>query len=236
MRAFLFDLDDTLFDHRHSTRQALAVVRDRLAPLASLSTDALEEQHALVLEEFHRRVLTGEMNVDAARLARFRRLVQLQGGHAGDHEIEAAARAYRAAYIVARQAVRGAVQVLETLHRHGPIAVVSNNVLAEQVDKAAVCGIDRHVDALVISEEVGVMKPDPEIFRIALDRIGARPEEAIMVGDSWDADIAGARAAGIRAIWYNPLRRSCPEPALISAEIHAWEPTAEIVARILAGA
>lgn len=234
MHAFLFDLDDTLFDHRYSTRIALAVLREHLPPLAALGDDDLEAQHALVLEEMHRRVLAGEMDVDTARKARFRRLVDMQGGAVESRSIEDASRAYRAAYQAARRAVAGAIDLLQVLRNHGRIAVVSNNVTNEQVEKAAVCGIDRHVDALVISEEVGVAKPDPVIFQVALERLGARPERAVMVGDSWDADVAGAHAAGIPAIWFNPLRRPCPDAALVAAELHAWEPAAEVAAKILA--
>jgi putative hydrolase of the HAD superfamily len=233
MRAFLFDLDDTLFDHRHSTRTALAVIRERLPSLAALAADALEEQHAVVLEELHQRVLTGHMDVDAARRERFKRLVNMQGADVTAQEIEEASRAYRAAYVAARRAVTGAVQLLETLHPYGRIEIVSNNVIAEQVEKAAVCGIDRHVDALVVSEAVGVAKPDPAIFHIALERIGAHAADGLMIGDSWNADIAGARAAGLRAVWFNPLRRPCPDAALISAQIHSWEPAPDVVERIL---
>ena len=234
MRAFLFDLDDTLFDHRHSTRAALAVVRERLAPLAALAPSVLEEQHATVLEEFHRRVLAGEFDVDAARRARFVRLVEMQGGTAGPDEIEAACLAYRAAYIDARRPIPGALELLERLRSHGRIAIVSNNVTAEQMQKLAACGLDRLVDAAVISEEVGVAKPAAEIFAIALGRLNAAASHAVMTGDSWNADIEGARAAGIRAIWYNPLRRPCPDPALICAEVRAFAPVNVALETILA--
>lgn len=233
MRAFLFDLDDTLFDHRHATRIALDAIRSRLPPLSSLALDLLEEQHAQVLEEFHQRVLAGEMDVDRARLERFRRLVSQQRGTIDDEVLAAGAQAYRRAYVEARRAVAGAVDVLEALRPYGRIAVISNNVEAEQVAKMAACGIDRHIDALVVSEAVGVTKPNPAIFLIALERLGARANEAIMIGDSWSADIEGARAAGIRAIWYNPLARPCPDPAALAAEIAAWEPAADAVRRIL---
>lgn len=233
MRAFLFDLDDTLFDHRHATRVALAEIRAHLSALDVLTLDALEEQHGLVLEELHKRVLAGDMNVDAARVERFRRLVSMQGGTVDERTLADAASVYRAAYVGARRAVTGAMEILQGLRPHGRIAVVSNNVEAEQIAKVAVCGIDRHIDALVVSEAVGVTKPNPAIFDIALQRIGARADAAVMIGDSWTADIEGARAAGIRAIWYNPLRRRCPDPGLLAAEIVAWEPAAEIVRRIL---
>jgi putative hydrolase of the HAD superfamily len=105
--------------------------------------------------------------------------------------------------------------------------------MSEQADKIAVCGIREHIDTLVVSEEVGVAKPDREIFRVALERLGAAPGDAVMIGDSWSADIAGARAAGIRSVWFNPHRRPCPDAAGMDAEIHGWEPPGAVVERIL---
>jgi putative hydrolase of the HAD superfamily len=233
MRVFLFDLDDTLFDHGYSTRVALRAIQRHVPALAALPLDTLEARHALVLEELHLRVLAGNLDVDTARIARFRRLVDMHGGHARDEEIAAGARAYRAAYLEARRAVDGAVPLLEALRCHGRIAVVTNNVLTEQEEKMKICGLAERVDALVVSEEVGWTKPDPQIFRIALERLQASSEQAVMIGDSWSADILGARAAGIRAVWFNPHRRPRPDTNSLAAELHGWKPTAASVACLL---
>jgi putative hydrolase of the HAD superfamily len=56
------------------------------------------------------------------------------------------------------------------------------------------------VDAVVISAELGAAKPDPAIFRAALDRLGASAADAMHVGDSVEHDVEGARAAGLRAV------------------------------------
>ena len=56
------------------------------------------------------------------------------------------------------------------------------------------------VDAVVISAELGAAKPDPAIFRAALDRLGAAATDAMHVGDSVEEDVAGARAAGLEAV------------------------------------
>ena len=53
---------------------------------------------------------------------------------------------------------------------------------------------------MVSSAAVGAAKPDPAIFTAALERAGARPEDAVHVGDSLEKDVAGARAAGIRPV------------------------------------
>jgi putative hydrolase of the HAD superfamily len=68
-------------------------------------------------------------------------------------------------------------------------------------------GLTRLVDFLVISAEAGIRKPDPRIFRIALERAGVLPEEAIHVGDLPEEDAEGARRAGVRPILIDRKRR-----------------------------
>lgn len=228
----LFDLDDTLFDHSFGAREALAMVHRKHECFAAIPFDDFERAHAEHLETLHRDVLAGTTGVDAARIERFRRLLAAAGAPGG--EAAAAAVVYREAYVKARRAVRGAHALLAALRTEARIVIVSNNILAEQREKLEFCGLAAHVDALVVSEEAGVAKPDPAIFGVALDRAGARPEEAVMVGDSWAADIAGALAAGIVPVWFNPRRRPAPVAALEVAELRALEPLEHAVGTILA--
>jgi putative hydrolase of the HAD superfamily len=81
-----------------------------------------------------------------------------------------------------------------------------------------------------------VSKPDPRIFQIALDRLECRADEVVMVGDSWAADVIGARAAGINAIWFNPDRAPSPEPDAGVVELHRLEPIDVALATIFGGA
>lgn len=62
-------------------------------------------------------------------------------------------------------------------------------------------GLDRHLDFILPSGAVGVAKPNPDFYRMALDRAGVEPHEAIMVGDSYRADVGGAWSAGMDAVW-----------------------------------
>ena len=79
------------------------------------------------------------------------------------------------------------------------LAVVSNwdGSLHEVLERT---GLRARVDAVVISAELGAAKPDPAIFRAALERLGATAAEAMHVGDSVETDVAGARAAGLEAV------------------------------------
>jgi HAD superfamily hydrolase (TIGR01549 family) len=63
--------------------------------------------------------------------------------------------------------------------------------------------LDRHVDFVLPSGAVGVAKPNPAFFAIALDAAGVAPADALMVGDSYRADVRGAWAAGMDAVWLN---------------------------------
>jgi len=180
----------------------------------------------------HALVLRGEMSVDEARIARFRAMAADCG--ASSLDLAELATTYRAAYRRARRAVPGAIDLLGAIRTRAKVGIVTNNVVAEQVQKLADLGMTTLVDVLVISEEAGVRKPDAEIFRIALARSGASPDEAVMLGDSWGSDVLGARGAGIRAVWLNRARLPCPGPNLC-AEIQSLLPT-ESVLEILFGA
>jgi putative hydrolase of the HAD superfamily len=85
--------------------------------------------------------------------------------------------------------------------------VVTNGTVPQQERKLRHTGLVHQVDGCVISEGVGVRKPDPRIFRLAAERAGTSLDGAWMIGDSPEADIQGAVNAGISSVW---LRRDRP--------------------------
>jgi FMN phosphatase YigB (HAD superfamily) len=95
-----------------------------------------------------------------------------------------------------------------------PVGIVTNGPTEVQRAKLELLEVDRLVDFVLVSEEFGVAKPDPEIFREALRLAGVKPEEAIFVGDSVEFDMAGARAAGIPTVWVNRDERPWTEHGL----------------------
>ena len=231
-RAVLFDLDDTLFDHRGTSREALAAVQAAVPDLARCDLDEFERRHVAVLEELHHGgVMQGEMSMDEARVERFRRLLAAAGSTGSDAGL--AARRYREAYIAARRAVPGAGSLLRALRPVVRLGIVTNNILSEQEDKLKQLGLRHLIDVLVASAEEGVSKPDPAIFLRALHRLGHQPGEAVMVGDSWATDVVGARAAGLRVVWFNQRGEHAPEEGA-AVEIATLEPAQTVAALILA--
>ncbi len=84
-------------------------------------------------------------------------------------------------------------------------------------------GLARHLDFVLDSSEVGVEKPDPRIFQLALARAGVAPAEAVYVGDLYSVDVLGARAAGLPAVLLDPGGcwgpRDCPVARTVLAAV-----------------
>jgi putative hydrolase of the HAD superfamily len=96
------------------------------------------------------------------------------------------------------------------------LGLVSNVTLRPDLMRAdlRVNGLAEHLSASVFSSEVGLRKPDPRIFREALDRLGAEPAETVFVGDRLLDDVAGAQAVGMRAVHTLQWRQEAAVPDL----------------------
>lgn len=236
LRAVLFDLDDTLFDHRYATQCATGHLCEAEPAFSTWSAEEFQRRHSDVLEVIHREVVAGRMKIDDARRERFRRLLEDAGGDA-----EALARAagiatiYRHEYEQHWRPVPGSMELLLALKSRGlGIAVVTNNLTAEQQLKLRRCALDVHIDALITSESAGSAKPEPAIFAAALDALGVSSDEAVMVGDVWDTDIAGALASGVRPLWFNWRLLPPVDPGANVEEIASFVPV-EMTVRAICG-
>lgn len=96
--------------------------------------------------------------------------------------------------------VARAAKLLGALQPHYTLGVVSNfygnlQVVCREFD------IERFFSTMIDSAVVGVRKPDPAIFRLALERLAVRPDDCTMVGDSYERDIVPAKEAGLSTVW-----------------------------------
>jgi HAD superfamily hydrolase (TIGR01549 family) len=216
VRLVLFDLDDTLCDYaaaraarlRIAFGHALAAARRREAR----ATGALRDP-------------AGDRSPDLDALIAASIAIH---PHGADHfpellrpygvSPEAAALAvawYRANRFHGLALFADAIATLEAVRLAlpgGRLGLITNGPADIQRAKIEQLGLAPLVDFALVSGELGIEKPDPAIFREALRRGGAIAAEAIFVGDSPDHDIAGARAAGIRAVWMNRTGRPWPAP------------------------
>lgn len=95
----------------------------------------------------------------------------------------------------------GAAEAVRHAQGNFRLGLLTNGPADIQRLKLDQAGLAQCFEAVVISGEVGVGKPAPQAFRLLLDALDVRPEEAVMVGDSWDRDVNGALASGVSAVW-----------------------------------
>ena len=108
----------------------------------------------------------------------------------------------------------GAARLIDALDEGGiPWGIVTNGS-ASQLRKVETLGLACRAACIVVSEEVGVRKPDPAIFHAAAARIGIAPAGIMVVGDHPEADVTGAARAGMQTAW---LRRGREWPAHVEA-------------------
>ncbi|MHB8361270.1 MAG: HAD family hydrolase [Thermoplasmataceae archaeon] len=235
-RAVLFDIDDTLYDYSFSLQQAMSELRLRDGRLKGIPIGTLVSRDQGLLREVHvSMILTGKVSKEESRIVRMVRLYESFGLTLDRAEATTLATFRHEAILRHQRAVPGAQELLVELRSKGVfLGVVSNNLVKDQIGKLKRLGMEESFDSITISEEVGVKKPDPAIFLTACDRLKCSPADVILVGDSWDDDVLGARSAGIRAVWFN--RAKAPVPIGMNVQqLESFEDLENALQTILAG-
>jgi HAD superfamily hydrolase (TIGR01549 family) len=158
-----------------------------------------------------------------ARNQRWSDLYRWAGSPVSKLEASRISARYRREYLRHERPIAGVTRFLDRLSGFAKLAIVSNNLKREQRAKVNSLGLTARFRVIVTSEEVRAAKPDREIFLAALDRLNAKPEESAFVGDSWVADVLGARNAGLSAVWFNPRGLPSPDPSL-ALELRSYRP------------
>jgi putative hydrolase of the HAD superfamily len=105
------------------------------------------------------------------------------------------------------EAMPHAEEVLSELHSRSLLAAATNAADSDEAEIRAALervGLAKHIDRIYCYRRLGHKKPSKEYFKAILADLGLEPDQVIMVGDDFDADVIGANNSGLRAIWYNP--------------------------------
>lgn len=206
----LLDADDTIFDFQAGNRRAVAELMAELG----LSSPTVFDEYQAINHACWQALDRGEMTQEVLHVERFRRFLKSK-----NRSDDPAPVADRFAELLGRQAILfpGAEDVVRALSERLPVVILTNGITVIQKRRMAISPVKQWISRLVISQEAGVSKPDPRIFRIALD--GVEPRNALMIGDGVGSDVAGANAAGVDMCWYNPGGKSLPQGLRAEYEI-----------------
>jgi HAD superfamily hydrolase (TIGR01549 family) len=186
------------------------------------------------LDEFARALRASDAKLHAQHLALGRELPTLRRFEAFCREFgveapgapELLTRTHMAGLRAQMRILPHHAQVLERLRERFALGLVSNfSHAATALDALRDAGLAQQLDAIAISEQVGIRKPHPEIFQAALARLGLGPDEVVHVGDDLEADVGGAAQLGMRTIW---VTRRKPEPEALLAAHTGARPTHRI--------
>ncbi|MFI5690607.1 HAD family hydrolase [Kribbella sp. NPDC051586] len=199
MKAVIFDLDNTLFDH---TLSATYAVRSWVTDLGGTPTDELVAQWFGIEDRVYGRWLSGELTHQGQRRVRLREFLPLIGQPVptADADQDEAFTGYLRHYQGSWTAYPDARPALEVARGNGwRIGVLTNGNTVQQNAKLAAIGLADLIDVVCTSEALGFSKPAPEAYLRTCEALGVEPSEVLMIGDNLDLDVLAAQAAGLAA-------------------------------------
>ncbi|KKZ93131.1 HAD family hydrolase [Bacillus wiedmannii] len=98
------------------------------------------------------------------------------------------------------------IHFLNHIKSHFKIGIITNGSTHRQKAKIINTNLNNYFDTIIISEEVGLSKPDKRIFELALNKLNMQPEDVLFIGDDLEKDIAGPQNANINGVWFNPQK------------------------------
>jgi 2-haloacid dehalogenase len=204
----LFDADGTLFDYKRAETWALT---ETFGQYGHRFEPSYSEIYRQVNDPLWDALEQGAITQDRLKVKRFELLFEKLGY---DDDPEAFSASYSRQLGQATFLIGGAHDLVASLSVEHRLLLLTNGLTDVQRPRFAGSTIGHFFEDWVISEEVGVAKPDPRIFDIAFERLG-QPEkrDVLIIGDSLSSDIAGGIAYGIDTCWYNPAGRPA-DPAL----------------------
>lgn len=226
IKAVFIDFDDTLWDTKGNNKQVLK----ELYTLHNWgrgysSFEHFGKEYYPTNERQWALYRQGEISKTELMYRRFA-LVLAPVGDVSERYIEEVNDYFLKRTAVMSGVVEGAIPLLDYLKRHYRVVIVSNGFREVQTSKMKASGIAPYIDDLILSEDAGCSKPNPLIFEYAYKQTALSPQDVVMIGDSWEADIVGAQNAGIPSIWFNPDRLKTP---LVGDRSSARSPIYEVV-------
>lgn len=217
LRAVLFDVDDTLFPTTEFARLARNnAVRAMVQAGLGLPEEAVKEELAEVIAEFSSNYPN-----------HFDKLIQRLRPSALAHRnpaliVAAGVAAYHDTKFQLISPFPDVPPLLADLRGAGlKTGVVTHGLTSKQAEKLVRLGLVPHLDpeAIFISEQIGISKPNPKLWQVALRDLGLEPDEVAFVGDSLTHDVAPAKELGMLAVWASRAARQSLEQTGVEPDV-----------------
>lgn len=208
LKHVFFDLDHTLWDFDTNARLALEELYER-HQLKEFGVEAFERfyfMYAAINEKMWEQYRNGLISKENLRVQRFEETFRKLG--VPDENIPTNIwDEYLAITPEKTNLIPGAMDLLNWFKsRQIQLHIITNGFRETQKRKLKASGLEVFFNSVIISEEVGVQKPHPQIFNHALAQNNARLTDSLYIGDHPEADVRGGINAGLAVAFYNPSR------------------------------
>jgi YjjG family noncanonical pyrimidine nucleotidase len=203
----IFDADGTLFDYDHAEKSAIKRTFNHFGhPYKSQFLSIYRHCNKQLWDAFE----LGKVTIEKLKVKRFELLLETIGI---DANAEQFGDQYLAQLAQGTELIGGAEKVLKALSGKVGLILMTNGIKEVQRSRLNLSPINHYFSDIIISDEVGVAKPDKKIFEIAQKNMSILDKRTIlMVGDNLSSDIRGGNDFGIDTCWYNPNKeKSDPE-------------------------
>ena len=201
---FIFDLDQTLLDFHATEYKALGIV---LKSNGLSFSDEIYQAFKAYNKSLWQELEKGTITRTELFTKRFQYVLDLCDGDASSLNPLTINDDFIKTMSVNGILMEGADDFIKKLKENIPdsrIFIASNGATINAMGRITSTGLDKYIDEVFISEELGVAKPDPAFFDICLERIGEPRELCIMIGDSLTSDMLGAQNASMDSVWFMP--------------------------------
>ena len=213
VKAVVFDMDDTLLNWRAAEAGAIGELAALHFAAHGVPMERVKEVYGQVMAE-NLAAWKAErrwMYIDV----RLRLLAERLRVH-GKVTVEELVATFSRESTARLDFLEGAEACLRAARAAGrKTALLTNGRSEVQRPKVFAFGLHTEVDFVGITGELGAWKPEPAAFQLVLDRLGVRPEHALMVGDNEDFDVTPAKRLGMQTVWVDPAGRSHPDADLV---------------------
>ncbi|NVJ73304.1 MAG: noncanonical pyrimidine nucleotidase, YjjG family, partial [Flavobacteriaceae bacterium] len=187
-----FDLDHTLWDFEKNSAISFRLVFDEMD--FNVSLDDFQKVYQPINFDYWKLYRDNKISKETLRYGRLKDAFDLMNLQVSDEQINQISEGYIRYLSHQVHLFPGAVDILNYLNVNYRLHIITNGFSEAQLNKTKASKIDHFFECFIDSEQVGVKKPHPDIFKFALDKAKVRPEQSVMIGDNLEADILGAKA------------------------------------------
>ena len=200
IKSVFFDLDHTLWDFEKNSELSFKKIFTKYT--ITINFEKFIEAYIPINFKYWKLYRNGEISKEFLRYNRLKEVFNLFDYEIDDRIINNISHDYIEFLPENNKLMDGAIEILEYLKPKYRLFIITNGFREVQDKKLKNSKIKHYFEAIYDSESVGVKKPDPKIFKHALKDSGSKPNESLMVGDNYEADVLGAKKLRINTLHF----------------------------------